>query len=155
MAKHTPHPETTPPDQNRPSAEKTGSTDELSPVFCLHHLADGWRISDCERDDQAAFALTTEKLSRVTWWDIRNAHRHGVGAEKISRHALKAPVPAGIDDDVQFLALRIQREEADGGLPEQPDLPRGLVRFEVLAVRPLSRPPLAPSGPSGVPFAIP
>lgn len=106
MAKHTPHPETTPPDQNRPSAEKTGSTDELSPVFCLHHLADGWRISDCERDDQAAFALTTEKLSRVTWRDIRNAHRHGVGAEKISRHALKAPVPVGIDDDVQFLALR-------------------------------------------------
>lgn len=106
MAKRLPHPATTPPDRKHPSLEKTGSTDEMSPVFCLHHLADGWRISDCERDDQAAFALATEKLSRVTWRDIRNAHRHGIGTEKIPRNALKAPVPADIDDDVQFLALR-------------------------------------------------
>lgn len=86
--------------------ETAGSTDGLSPLFCLRYLADGWRVSDCGRDDQAAFALTAEKLSRLTWREIRNAHRHGVGAEKISRDALKAPIPAEITEDVQFLALR-------------------------------------------------
>ena len=78
----------------------------MSPVFCLRHLVDGWRISDCERDDQAAFALTAERLSRLSWQEIKNAHRHGVGTEKISRDALKAPVPMSITEDVQFLALR-------------------------------------------------
>lgn len=106
MARRTPHPAATSSERTRPSQEKPGSTDGLSPVFCLHHLADGWRISDCGRDDQAAFALTTEKLSRLTWREIRDAHRHGVGTEKISRSALKAPVPADIAEDVQFIALR-------------------------------------------------
>ena len=106
MARRTSHHAAAPSEKARPSRDKPGSTDGLSPVFCLHHLADGWRISDCERDDQAAFALTTEKLSRVTWRDIRNAHRHGIGTEKIPRNALKAPVPNDIADDVQFFALR-------------------------------------------------
>lgn len=106
MARRTRHPTVTSSKGTRPSREKPGSTDGLSPVFCLHHLADGWRISDCERDDQAAFALTTEKLSHLTWREIRDAHRHGVGTEKISRSALKAPVPADIAEDAQFIALR-------------------------------------------------
>jgi hypothetical protein len=95
-----------PPGRIRPSAEGTGSTDGLSPLFCLRHLADGWRISDCERDDQAAFALTAERLSRLSWQEIRSAHRHGLGSEKIPRDALKAAVPSTITEDVQFLALR-------------------------------------------------
>ncbi|HET7233942.1 MAG TPA: hypothetical protein VFJ16_28280 [Longimicrobium sp.] len=78
----------------------------------MRHLVDGWRVSDCERDDQAAFALTLERLSRLSWQEIRGAPRHGMGTEKIARDALKAPVPPGITDDVQFLALRFSGKKA-------------------------------------------
>jgi hypothetical protein len=84
----------------------------VAPVFCLRHLADGWKISDCERDDQAAFALTAEKLSQLTWQEIRSAPRHGLGTEKISRDALKAAVPATVTEDVQFLAFRFSGKKA-------------------------------------------
>lgn len=99
-------PPETPGGRIRATAESTGSTDGVPPVFCLRHLAEGWKISDCERDDQAAFALTAERLSQLTWQEIRSAHRHGLGAEKISRDALKAAVPGSVTEDVQFLALR-------------------------------------------------
>jgi hypothetical protein len=106
VAKHIKRPPETPRGRIKPSAEGTGSTDGVGPVFCLRHLVVGWRISDCERDDQAAFALTVEKLSKMSWLEIRNAPRHGSGTEKISRTSLNVAVPESITEDVQFLALR-------------------------------------------------
>lgn len=84
----------------------------LAPIFCLRHIAPGWGVSDCERDDQAAFACTIEKLSQLTWQEIRNAPKHGVGTEKIPKARLKAAVPGGITDDVEFLALRFSGKKA-------------------------------------------
>lgn len=90
----------------------SGSTDVLAPIFCLRHVVTGWGISDCERDDQAAFACTVERLSRLTWKEIRNAPHHGAGTEKIRRTSLRAKVPARITDDVEFLALRFSGKKA-------------------------------------------
>jgi hypothetical protein len=84
----------------------------LTPVFSLRHIASGWGVRDCERDDQAAFALTVEKLSRLTWQQLRNAPRHGAGTEKIARNALRAAIPSSITDDVDFVALRFSGRKA-------------------------------------------
>ena len=69
-------------------------------------------MSDCERDDQAAFACTIERLSRLTWKEIRNAPRHGVGTEKIRRDSLNSAIPGSITEDVEFLALRFSGKKA-------------------------------------------
>lgn len=90
----------------KPRESGSGSSDVLAPIFCLRHVAHGWGVDACEREDQAAFALTLQRLARLTWQQIRNAPRHGVGTEKIARTALRAGVPATITDDVDFLALR-------------------------------------------------
>lgn len=90
----------------------SGSTDGLTPIFCLRHVAAGWGVCDCEREDQAAFALTVERLCRLTWQQIRSAPRHGAGTEKVSKNALRAPVPPSITDDVEFLALRFSGKKA-------------------------------------------
>ena len=64
-------------------------------------------MTDCEREAQAAFALTLHRLSQLTWQEIRNAPRHGLGTEKIVRECIRAPVPPGITEDVEsFLAIR-------------------------------------------------
>jgi hypothetical protein len=90
--------------QARDSA--AGSTDGLNPVFCLRYLASPFCVTDCERQEQAAFSVTLRRLSAMTWSQIRNSPRHGLGSEKIGRASIKAPIPRGITDDVDFIAIR-------------------------------------------------
>ena len=42
----------------------------------------------------------------MTWNDIINAPRHGLGQEKIAQNAIKAPLPSHITPDTQLIALR-------------------------------------------------
>lgn len=84
----------------------TGSTDGMTPIFCMRFLAPPFCVTDCERHEQAAFAVTLRRLSMMTWMQIRNAPRHGLGSEKIGRASIRAPIPRGITDDVDFLSIR-------------------------------------------------
>ena len=45
-------------------------------------------------------------MSQLTWNEIRSAHRHGLGGEKIDRTAIKRPIPSHVTEDVTFLAYR-------------------------------------------------
>lgn len=90
----------------QPRDSGTGSTDGMTPVFCLRYLAPPFCVTSCERHEQAAFALTLKRLSGMTWSQIRNSPRHGLGSEKIGRSSIRAPIPAGITDDVDFIAIR-------------------------------------------------
>jgi hypothetical protein len=46
------------------------------------------------------------RMSRMTWLELRQADRHGMGSEKIERGAIKRPIPAHISEDVPLLAFR-------------------------------------------------
>lgn len=47
------------------------------------------------------------KLSQLSWIDIQNSPRHGLGTEKIAINAIKPNCPEFITEDVSFLlALR-------------------------------------------------
>jgi hypothetical protein len=83
-------------------------TDRLPPVFSFEYMEDGkgFSINCCEEGHQAALAAKLFLLSRMTWMQIRNAPRHGLGTEKIARNAIKPPIPAKITQDADFLALR-------------------------------------------------
>jgi hypothetical protein len=42
----------------------------------------------------------------MSWHEIKNAPKHGLGLEKISRASIKAPIPKHITEDVEyFIAL--------------------------------------------------
>lgn len=84
----------------------TGSTEGLTPIFCLRYLQPPYCVTSCEQQEQASFAVTLRRLSSMTWAQIRNAPRHGLGTEKIDRGSLRARVPDGITEDVVFLAIR-------------------------------------------------
>ena len=46
------------------------------------------------------------KLSSLSWRDIRQQERHGLGTEIIDRGSLKAALPAFITEEVRLLAFR-------------------------------------------------
>jgi hypothetical protein len=42
----------------------------------------------------------------MTWLQIKQAPRHGLGTEKIARNAIRRPIPTKVTEDVDLLALR-------------------------------------------------
>lgn len=63
-------------------------------------------VDDLDKDDQAALAVQLYKLSQLSWKEIKRVPRHGLGFEKITRDAIKAPMPRQITPDVNFIAFR-------------------------------------------------
>jgi hypothetical protein len=82
------------------------SPDQQPPVFSLRHLQRDWCITDCDKDDKAAFADRLRRLSQLSWAEIRAANKHGLGTEKIARNSIKAGIPGHVTEDVNLIALR-------------------------------------------------
>jgi len=102
-----PHPKNRGPHISQPLDSGTGASDHLPPVFSLRHLQTPYCVTSCSQDHQAAFVVKLRKLSEMTWRDIKQAPRKGLGSEKIPRHQLRVPVPATVTEDVEFfLAIR-------------------------------------------------
>ena len=78
------------------------------PIFSLQYLSTDSKFSfdSCNKNQKVKFADTLYRLSRLTWSQILQAHRHALGTEKISRESIKSPIPQHITDDVNFLAFR-------------------------------------------------
>jgi hypothetical protein len=84
------------------------NADTMPPVFALDRMQEGsgYSVTCCNHDHQAAAMRRLFMLSRMTWSEIQNAPRHGLGTEKLPRTAIKAAIPASVTEDVTFLALR-------------------------------------------------
>jgi hypothetical protein len=57
----------------------------------------------CQQRGKAAFADTLDRLSQLSWSELRLSPRHGLGYEQIPRHALRASLPSHLTEDVQRL----------------------------------------------------
>ncbi len=77
-----------------------------TPTFCFHYVDPDYCITRCEKDDIVAYADHLRMFSQLTWNDIIQADRHKLGREKITRTAIKRPIPKHLTDDVKFIALR-------------------------------------------------
>lgn len=78
------------------------------PVFSLQYLCTdrAYDVEHANIEDQAAFAKRIAKLSQMSWNDIRQAPRHGLGSEIIAREAINVGIPSHITEDVNLLAFR-------------------------------------------------
>ena len=77
------------------------------PVFCFRYLAKSYSISDCTNDQLVALVQQLERLSKLTWQEIRLSGRHAMGGEKLVRASIKGPIPDWVTEDVSFfLAFR-------------------------------------------------
>lgn len=92
------------PEASTPAADP----ERLPPIFSFEHMRErsGYSVDCCESDHKAALASSLFKYSKMTWFDIRQAPRHGLGCEKIRRDAMKCGLPDIVTDDVNLLAIR-------------------------------------------------
>ncbi|MDR5616832.1 hypothetical protein [Arsenophonus sp.] len=81
-------------------------SEKRPPEFSLRYLQKSYCISCCQRDEKAGLVDKLHRLSQITWLEIKSTGRHQLGCEKISREAIKAPIPRHITEDVDFLAFR-------------------------------------------------
>jgi hypothetical protein len=82
--------------------------DQQPPLFSLRYLdRRTYSLAACQQREKAAFADTLDRLSQLPWRELRLSPRHGLGYEQIPRHAIRAPIPAHVTEDVQrFIAFR-------------------------------------------------
>lgn len=93
----------------RPSPEGSGrlapphlaadDTNTLKPHFSLEHLApdSDFNMAKCGLHDRAEFALALRDRSQMTWAEIMQAPRKGLGCEKIG--TLKVRIPSAVPRD--------------------------------------------------------
>jgi hypothetical protein len=73
------------------------------PVFCFRNIHKNFSIDNCDDRERKGLLQTLTQLSKLSWQEIQQAPRHGVGSEKILRGALKVSPPLFITKDVKFL----------------------------------------------------
>lgn len=82
------------------------------PTFCLRFVDPNYCITCCTHDDKAAFADKVRRMSTLTWNELIQAPRHGMGLETIARKAIKGTIPSHITEDVTFIAFRFSGKKA-------------------------------------------
>jgi hypothetical protein len=90
----------------RKSPIETDDSDRKPPVFSFEFLQAGWCIQDCQQEERSKMLDKLRRLSRLSWQDIRQQHRHLLGTETIARGSIRAAIPAFLTDDVRLLAFR-------------------------------------------------
>jgi hypothetical protein len=76
------------------------------PIFCLKHIHRDFCIANCTEEEKGRLIDRMHKLSSMTWEQVRQAPRHGLGQEIISQDAIKAGKPPHVTPDMNLYALR-------------------------------------------------
>lgn len=90
----------------RPRPDGTADHSAGHPKFCLRFLQRGFDVECLTKDLRAAFAMTLQQRSALTWTELHQAGRHGQGYEQIPSHTLRAPMPTAFADRDRFHVFR-------------------------------------------------
>jgi hypothetical protein len=84
------------------------STNDLKPVFSFEHMLDasGYSANCCPQAEGAQLVGKLFTIGKMTWGEINQSSRHGLGTEIIGTEQIKAKLPAAVTDDVRLLAFR-------------------------------------------------
>lgn len=82
------------------------STNQDRPLFGLEYIDATYSLKACTQLEKAAFSDTLAKLGQLTWQEIMNANRHGVGCEIIPQEQIHGSIPQHVTPDVRMLAFR-------------------------------------------------
>lgn len=75
-------------------------------AFSLRYVVGDQCITRCTNEQAMQFAERMKRLCSMTWQQIQNADRHGLGTEIIKQSSLRVAIPGHITPDVNLLAFR-------------------------------------------------
>lgn len=77
------------------------------PSFSLHRLERGkYGLEGCSKDQKSAILDALLRRSQLSWRELRQAPRHGLGYEKIAHNSIKTGIPNHVTPDTTLLAFR-------------------------------------------------
>jgi hypothetical protein len=82
--------------------------DQSTPYFSFKYLDKKYCISNCTKDEKAAFVDKMKRLTERTWAELKLLPRHGLGREIIKRSAIRRPIPGDVTEDTSIIAFRFQ-----------------------------------------------
>ena len=94
-----------------PRAAVRHSGDDQHPIFSFQFIDPDFSITKCQKDDKSNCITKISTLSKMTWQEINEAPRHGLGTEIIDRDCLKIKIPKHVTPDVHILAFRFSGEK--------------------------------------------
>jgi len=86
--------------------EQVENPDLKPPVFSFEYLQQNYCVADCNADERSSVLSKLHTLSKLSWQQLRQAPRHGLGYEIIARNSIKAPLPRILTDEVNLIAFR-------------------------------------------------
>lgn len=78
------------------------------PIFSLERVQNGnYCLSSLDQEHKAAFADAIFRRRNITWNQLKQLDRHGLGTEKIPKRQIKTGIPRFITDDLDhFIVFR-------------------------------------------------
>ena len=65
----------------KPKIEDIAIQNHKHPVFCFRYIHKDYSLDKCEPDEKIAFIEQIVRLSKMTWQDVIQAPKHGLGSE--------------------------------------------------------------------------
>ena len=75
------------------------------PLLCLRHLQPGWGFEELNPDHCREFLVKWAKRATLTWKELIQHDRHGLGFEKLPSSAISASVPEYLEQE-KYLVFR-------------------------------------------------
>lgn len=92
------------------------STNGLCPVFSFKNFSSGDFGLNCESNEFKELVSHLRTLGNITWQQIQNSYRHGLGSEEIKSAELKVTVPECYGNPENVLAFRYSGKKAFLGI---------------------------------------
>jgi len=69
-------------------------------------MQDNYCVSACTSDERGNVLSKLRTLSKLTWQQIKQADRHGLGFEIIERDSFRAAIPRFLTPEINLIAFR-------------------------------------------------
>lgn len=79
--------------------------DEQHPTFSFEYLED-CDLRHIDKKHLVSLIGTMQMLGQMTWQQIKQSPRHGLGFEKISQNAIRRGLPSSVTPDTILIAFR-------------------------------------------------
>lgn len=91
-----------------PPISDGGSTNNSRPLFGLSLVQREFDVPDCSEAFRADVLAGLRERSQLSWAQLDTTPHRGLGAERIPRTQIKAPIPPAVTEDVEkFVVFRI------------------------------------------------